>query len=390
VADLSWADVRRRRLAAHRLIGRAPAAELAPTVGEVCGSHAQLLPSAELAIGLRVDGATRTTVRSALWQERSLVKTFGLRGTVHLFPADELELWLTALRALPAGNERRQLDYLGLTSDGVDRIVEAIGDALGRAPLTLVALEAAVADRLGASVGEKRGEAFGSGWSLVRSMVPTACLRGLACFGPNDGQRVTYIRPAEWLGSQAPVPTELALATLVRRYLAAFGPATEVDFREWTATSTAAAQAAFDTVRDELIEVRVEGRRGWWVEPSLDLVGDDPPGSIVLLPHFDVYLVGSRPRDVIVPPRLQAAVAVRGLKRYDLHATVPVLVVEGEVAGLWTRTPRSRSVTIRVEPLVELTAALREGIEAAAERVGFVLGLSPVLEIGRVEARPHL
>jgi len=109
-----------------------------------------------------------------------------------------------------------------------------------------------------------------------------------------------------------------------------------------------------------------------------------------LLPHFDPYLVGSRPRDVLVPPAVQAAVADRGLARYDLHATLPVVLVDGAVAGLWTRTSRRRAVEITVEPLVDLSPAARGAIEAAAERVGSILGLSPTVSFGRVEAKPHL
>ena len=394
MADLSWADVRRRRLAAHRLTMPAALDDLVAVVGDVCGVHAQLLASAELAIGLRVDGATRATVRSALWQDRTLVKTFGLRGTVHLLPADELGLWLAALNALPPPGDRdkRYLDSLQLRPAQADAIVEAIGDAMGPDPVTLAALEASVAERLGPRVAQKRGEAFGSGLSLVRSMLPDACRRGLACFGPNEGAKVTYVRPADWLGADGigSVSHDVALATFVRRYLAAYGPATEADFRDWTASTTRAAHAAFDIVRDELVDVRVEGRRGWWLAPSLDSAGRDEPASVQLLPHFDVYLVGCRPRDELVPRAVREAVADRGLARYDLHATLPVLVIDGAVAGLWNRTPRTRSVAITVEPLVELTRALRRRVADAADRVGFVLGLEPEVTFGPVDARPHL
>ena len=70
----------------------------------VAGTHAQVLSAAELAIGLRLDGATRAGVRHALWTERSLVKTFGPRGTVHLLPARELPMWIGALSAVPWQN----------------------------------------------------------------------------------------------------------------------------------------------------------------------------------------------------------------------------------------------------------------------------------------------
>jgi hypothetical protein len=161
---------------------------------------------------------------------------------------------------------------------------------------------------------------------------------------------------------------------------------------EWTYSSPAAVARAFDTVRDDLVGVSVEGRQSWWTRESLEAAvghaSDDP--SVLLLPHFDVYLVGSRPRDELVPPAIQAAVGGRGLKRYDLHATLPVLVVDGLVAGLWQRAVKTRRVTIRVEPLVDESARLREGIDEAAARIASILERKAEVEIGPVEARPHL
>jgi hypothetical protein len=97
----TWDQVWRRRLARHQLLEPAPIERLTWVVGQVCGIHCQVATSAELSIGLRVNGATRHHVRRALWDERSLIKTYGLRGTVQLFPAAELSLWLAALRARP-------------------------------------------------------------------------------------------------------------------------------------------------------------------------------------------------------------------------------------------------------------------------------------------------
>jgi len=68
----------------------------------ICGAHGQVMSAAELSIGMRLESGTRTAVRAALWQERTLVKTFGPRGTVHLLRSADLPLWLGALSAIPA------------------------------------------------------------------------------------------------------------------------------------------------------------------------------------------------------------------------------------------------------------------------------------------------
>src|SRR5207302_2160283 len=92
-AVLTLSGVTARRMARHALA--APAADLGPAgvAGVLCGAHAQVLSAAELSIGRRIAGATRTDVRRALWVERTLVKTFGPRGTIHLLPAADLPMW---------------------------------------------------------------------------------------------------------------------------------------------------------------------------------------------------------------------------------------------------------------------------------------------------------
>jgi winged helix DNA-binding protein len=102
-AALTWAGVTARRMARHWLA--TPAADLDPAgvAAAMCGAHAQLLTAAELSIGRRIAGATRGRVQAALWQQRTLVKTFGPRGTVHLLPAADLPMWTGALSAPAVG-----------------------------------------------------------------------------------------------------------------------------------------------------------------------------------------------------------------------------------------------------------------------------------------------
>src|SRR5262245_1872424 len=99
---LTWTDVCARRLARHGLAASAGYSRPGDVVAAMAGRHAQVLSAAELAVGLRTAGATRDHVRAALWDEHTLVKTHGPRGTVHLLPARDLPLWVAALSAVPA------------------------------------------------------------------------------------------------------------------------------------------------------------------------------------------------------------------------------------------------------------------------------------------------
>jgi hypothetical protein len=76
---------------------REPAATVVDSARRLAGVQAQVMSSAELAIGIRT-GAHPTEVRKALWTHRTLVKTWAMRGTLHLLPSDELPTWVGALR----------------------------------------------------------------------------------------------------------------------------------------------------------------------------------------------------------------------------------------------------------------------------------------------------
>src|SRR5262247_2102115 len=101
-ATLTWNGVTARRMARHALAEPATGLDPAGISGVLCGAHAQVLSAAELSIGRRIAGVTRSDVQRALWLERTLVKTFGPRGTIHLLAAADLPVWAGALSALPS------------------------------------------------------------------------------------------------------------------------------------------------------------------------------------------------------------------------------------------------------------------------------------------------
>ena len=129
---------------------------LVEVVRDVCGIHAQVMGSAELQLAARVDGITQADVREALWERRELVKTWTLRGTLHIHPADELWLWTAARRAVLGEADYVVADWL----ENVDEVVAAIGEALRGKRLTREELADAVVERVGSAPREQ----LASGW----------------------------------------------------------------------------------------------------------------------------------------------------------------------------------------------------------------------------------
>ena len=96
MVKLTWEQALAWRMGRHHLVERAPRRSLVGVVERICGLHAQVMSSAELTAWARVEDLAPDAVSKALWKQRSLVKLWAMRGTLHLLPARELGLWLGA------------------------------------------------------------------------------------------------------------------------------------------------------------------------------------------------------------------------------------------------------------------------------------------------------
>src|SRR5260370_3507842 len=216
---IPWEQVALFRANRHRLHRRAPRGAMLRVVAEICGLHAQVLSSAELSLWARIDHLTPAAVRRALWSEGSLVKTWAMRGTLHLLPRTELPLFFGALSTYTHFLKQAWLKYFGVTKDELEEGIAALAQTLPGRVLTSAELAAEVARRTGSS---KYGAVLRQSWGV---MLKPAAFRGQLCFAESQGQRVRFTHPrvVEPLGGQE------ALREMARRYLVAYGPATRQD-----------------------------------------------------------------------------------------------------------------------------------------------------------------
>jgi hypothetical protein len=357
--------------------------DLAEIAGVMCGAHAQVLSAAELSIGRRSAGATRSDVQRALWEERRLVKTFGPRGTVHLLPTGDLPMWTGALAAAPSSAGLPPED-VRFTPDQADEVIAAIGDALAEHELTVDELTDAIVGRIGPWAGERTMDAFQDKWPRWRQLTSRAGQRGVLCFGPNKGRQVTYTNPHRWLPGFQPQDAETALRTLVMRYLHAYGPATPGHFARWLGITAKSAVALFDRLAGDLERVDLEGQEAW-VQAGDTGTPEEPSRGVRLLPYFDTYVVAGQPRSRLYP----GAAAARALAPSGQAGNYPVLLIDGVVAGVWHQRRSGRKVELTVEPLRRLTAVQRRQLEVEVELIGRVLEATPALTIGPVTVGPH-
>ncbi|HEU5160319.1 MAG TPA: winged helix DNA-binding domain-containing protein [Streptosporangiaceae bacterium] len=381
-ARLSWAQVCARRLERHALATPTTAAGPADIASVVCGAHAQVLSAAEVSIALRIAGATRADVRRALWEERSLIKTYGPRGTVHLLAARDLPLWTGALAAVPRPPSPFP-EHARLTPEQTEQVVDAIADALDGAELTVDELTDAVVERAGPWAGDRVMPAFQQMWPRWRQATTIAAHRGVLCFGPNRGRKVTYTNPRRRLPGFSPAAADTAVLELLRRYLYAFGPAAPEYFAQWLAAPLRWAAGLFDALGDELRPVELGDTLAWQAAGETDPA--EEPAGVRLLPYFDAYIVGCHPRGLLFPgPATERARVPSGQA-----GNFPVLLVDGTVAGVWHQRGTGRRIEVTVEPLTPLSASRRRALDLEVERLGVIMGGSPTLTIGPVTVGAH-
>jgi hypothetical protein len=362
-ATLSWPQVHAFRLAGHHLAERAPKKDLARVVGDIGGVQAQVMSAAELQVVVRAD-CTVEDVRKALWQDKKLVKTWLMRGTLHLVPSDDLPIFSAAMSRFGMHNTNAWLKWMQITEPELIDLIDAIGAALDGLALTR--------EELIAKVGKGRSEriqlAMKSGWGGVLKPVAR---RGLLCFGPSRGQSVTFVRPEKWLGSWRQVDPDRALVEVARRYLRAYGPATPKDFTRWWGTWPGVGKSAWAGLAKELVSVSVEGQRADMLASDLDRIAvTSSEPSVRLLPPFDPYLMGYSTRDHLFAAEHNARVS------RTAGWISAVVLMDGRVVATWTHATAKKTLVVAVDPFRKLTPQTLKQIRTGADALAAALGLT--------------
>jgi DNA glycosylase AlkZ-like len=365
-ARLTWPEVLAWRLMRQRLDRRAPRDEALGVVREICGLHAQVMSSAELTLWARVENLQPEAVREALWEHRSLAKTWAMRGTLHLLPSDELPLWVAALGVLkPRYHAASWQRYYGLTREEAEAMLAAIAEALYDRELTREELAQEVGRLVGSEeLGGKLREGFGS-------LLKPSAFEGDLLFAPSVGRNVRFARPDRWLPGWQPAETEAAVREVVRRYLSAYGPATREEFARWFGTtSPAQAGRLIEGLGEEVAPVEVEGVAAWMLAEHVQEAEEaEPAGVVRLLPAFDQYVVAApRDREAVLPEALKGRV-------YRQQGWLsPVLLVDGRMEGVWRHELKGERLVVGIEPFADQPGWVRRAAEEEGEQLARFVG----------------
>lgn len=354
------------RLHRHQLDRRRTGASPQELAERLCGIHAQVLSSAELALAIRVEGADRQSIRADLLERRALVKTWAMRGTLHLL-SSRAHPFLTA--ALTVNHEYWSADGLTPAEQDVHQVTDVVGPLLRGRCLTRAELAAEVGGELGRPDLEAAlNHGFGP-------LLKPAALSGQLCFGPPRGRQVTFMHPADWAPQpwQAAQPDAAAAqGDLLRAFLGGYGPTPPADIaRWWGGLKVGHLNNIRRQIEQEILTVEVEGRRCWMLREDFEAVSQLPPSrTIRMLGGFDPYTV-TLPRGVehLLPK------AARPLVYRTAGWISPVVTAGATVVGTW-RPPERPDAPLPIELLRPLTAGERNELEEQTQLICGLLNTS--------------
>jgi hypothetical protein len=352
----------------QHVVERLPADRMLDVVREFVGIQAQVMSLAELQLNARLDGLRPSDVRDALWERKTLVKTWAMRGTLHLIASDDLASFVAAAPTRGQWGGPAWLKYFNVTADELAALFAAIPKALGSEPLTRGELARAAAAAAGKPKLEER---LSSGWG---SFLKPSSHAGDLVFGPDRGRNVTFVDPSDWLGrpirreAKALAPNaDVALGKLVKRFLRLFpgadGPGTG---RWWGGRFTV--RRAIAAAKLDLVDLDIEGSPGWALGGDDEEVAQAKPfEGVRLLPGFDAYVND-------LPRRVEALMPV---DRHDMVHRVagwvsPVVIVDGRVAGTWELTNGKRG-GISVRQFGRWRSGARQELSVEADRIAALL-----------------
>jgi hypothetical protein len=368
---VTWSQALAWRMRRHFLdpVGDQP---VAAVVRRLCGVQSQVASYAELCVRVRRKNSKAGDVARAL-NEGRVIKTWAMRGTLHLLTPEDAGVFLSLIAAGRSWERPGWQSYFGVTPKQLDDLRAVVRDALDGKALTRGELIEAVIARRGYG---HLGDALRSGWGTL--LKPYAW-QGDLCFGPSQGNRVTFTTPttasSRWAG--VPDPDDAA-SVAIASYLRAYGPANADAFGHWIGSGRIGKRRVrtwFNALGSRLAEVDLGGERAYVLAEDLDdLRSTKPTRTLRLLPGFDQFVLGPGTGDGhVVPAHRRRSVSKQS------GWIAPVVLAGGVVRGTWGLV----GDRVVVEWFKEAGAIQRSALSAEVERLSEIfardlrLGVSP-------------
>lgn len=340
--------------------GRRDPAQVVASLGAM---QAQDFPAAKWAIGLRAPGCDSGHIEDA-FNGGVILRTHVLRPTWHFVTPDDIK-WMVELSA-PRVHAANAYYYrqAGLDAKTLSRSCAMIARVLEGGNYQT---------RAELAVALKRAKVPAEGLKLAYIMMH-AELDGMICSGPRRGKLFTYALLSERAPQARSLDRPDAVAELAARYFTSHGPATIRDFVWWSGLTVKDAQLGLEAARAKLHKETIGGRE-YWSGTSRN-VAASKGCTALLVPNYDEYLIAYKDRAGVVDSQRAANIVARSNGAFPHH-----LVIDGTLAGSWTRTLKGNAVLVEVAPYNKLTPAQQRAVMSAVDCYGEFLAVPASLAI---------
>jgi hypothetical protein len=346
-----------RALLARQLLLEREHVSPADVIGRLAGLQAQEPMPPFVGLWTRIEGFEREALLAAL-ADRSVVRATLMRGTLHLLRSDDYKVLRGAIQ--PALDQAMKV--LGDRADGIDlaTLLPAARELLADGPLTFNALRPALQERF--PEANDRGLGYVTRTNLPLVMEATDDRWGYA----RDSRFALAESWLDGIGEATDAallagPTEATQEALVRRYLAAFGPATVADFGRWSAVPGSA--PTFERLRPELVTFADDKGRELFDLPGAPRPDESTEAAIRLIPEFDNLVLGHEDRRRVIADEHRPGLVTKNLR------VRAVYLVDGFAAGTWKVARTKTKAVLTLEPFEKTTKAALKPVVAEAERL---------------------
>lgn len=331
-------------------------------VGWMGAMQAQDFAMAKWAVGVRLLNSTNSKIEDAL-NKGEILRTHVMRPTWHFVTSDDI-YWLLDLTANKIKSSMKSRDKeLELSEAIYTKSNNIIGQLLaGGVHLSREELANAF-NNVHIKTDNNR----------LSHLMLRAELDGIVCSGQVNGNKQTYALLCDRVPDKKILSRDESLAVLAGRYFTSHGPATLQDFVWWSGLSVTDARQGFEAVKSGFISETMNSVQ-YWFKDTLPGIRNDKD-TIYLLPAFDEFLISYRDRSASLSLiHHKKAVSDNGIFR-------PVIVVGGQVTGLWRRTIKKDEVIISTSSFLPGKKVATGLYEQASMAFGCFLGKNPRIEV---------
>lgn len=363
-ATVSLEEMTRFYLQNHFLAERANKNDINAVVGKICGLHAQLAMSPYYSLWNRIEDFKIEMLDHLLYREKSLVKTWFMRGTLHIIPSQDLPVYHNSLKRMWFEHQGRYMNDPGWppAEERESKLYPRIREALAEKPLRRSELSRKVRQLL-ANEAQPYERLF-SAWGGI---LKETSYQGLTAHAAPSGRESFFARLDKWLPSVDlnRIDEQTAKQQLLKKYLHGYGPASAQDFACWSGMLTSEAKKIIeDTVGLKKLRQERSNAELWMLEEDfmtlerIDLDAEVPPR---LLPKYDSYVMGHKNRSRIARDEI-----LRKVYRPIAGDVAATILVNGRIAGTWRSKKSRKALRIFIKPLEKLNEKTLKDLKPVA------------------------